>query len=160
MKTNIKIFKFEFGQSFFELIVAIGMIGFVLLALVSLATLSVRNASFSRNQAEAARLGQDLVEWLRVERDSDWNNFVAKTTQSPLLCFRTANWSDTTIGQCNTSDMIKGLFYREAAFSYVDANGDTRNDTVEAIIRVYWTDGQGYHVVTNSIYYTDWRLSS
>lgn len=147
------------GSSMFELVVAIGIIGLILLTLVSLATLSVKNASFSRNQSEAARLGQQALEWLRSERDKNLNTFVTSTTTNQKICMTNPlSWSSFPVGPCGTANTISGIFKREADFTATDEDGDTFIDKVEAVITVNWADSQGDHTVRNSTYFTDWRL--
>jgi type II secretory pathway pseudopilin PulG len=146
------------GQSLFELVVAMGLVGMVLLTLVALATVSVRNASFSRNQAEAARYGQEAIEWLRLERDGGWVDFVSQTTLTPTRCVRGTSWGETRIGSCAEEDKIDNLFFREVEFVPADTDGDGYFDRIEVLVSVYWNDARGYHEVRNSIYYTDWSL--
>ncbi len=166
------------GQSLFELVVAIGIVGLILLTLVSLATLSVRNASQSRNDAEAARLGQEMIEWLRHERDTNWTLFVTQSTTIPKRCApgqagSSYQWTDTHAGGCNQSsstDRISNLYFRELNFcpteinecvndlSFSDTNTDGFVDRVPVVVKVYWTDAQGYHEVKNTTYFTDWKI--
>lgn len=150
------------GQSLFELVVAIGIIGLILLALVSLSTLSVRNATTSRNQAEGARLGQEAIEWLRGERDKDWDDFLAQVTTPNYKCLEGLSWSQANPGACSTNDLISSIYQREARFECInldcDINNDGTDDEVDAVITVFWTDAQGYHEIKNSTHFTDWRL--
>lgn len=147
------------GQSLFELVVAIGVIGLILLSLVSLATISVRNASYSKNNAEASRLGQEVIEWLRRERDTSWTNFVSQSTTSITRCVLGPSWAETKTGVCTTpNDLISGIFLRQVDFLSSDTNGDTFADRIEVGVKIFWTDGLGYHEVKNSTYFSDWRL--
>ena len=141
----------------FELVVAIGLVSLILLALVGLATVSVRNASYSRNQAAAARLGQEAIEWMRSERDRGWNDFVSQVSLNPVRCIKTTDWDQDRVGKCQEGDQLNGMFYREAGFTTADINGDSFFDRVEVLVTVYWTDSRGYHEIKNSIYYTDWK---
>lgn len=146
------------GSSLFELVVAIGVVGLILLTLVSLSTLSVRNSAFAQNESEAARLGQETIEWLRGERDKNWSAFVGQVTISPKRCVKAPSWNSSPTGPCRSTDVISVIFTREVDFTTVDTNGDTFVDRVEAVVSVSWLDGQGSHTIKNSTYYTDWRL--
>ncbi|MBI2103912.1 hypothetical protein HYT59_02815 [Candidatus Woesebacteria bacterium] len=153
--------KIRNGQSLFELVVAIGVVALILYALVALATLSVRNASFARNESEAARLGQEAVEWLRLERDKGWDQFIQNVTVVAVgttRCVEDTSWSEVSIGDCTPSNRISSLFEREVVFGTDDTNNDAFADRVTAEISVSWTDGQGYHEIKNSTYFTDWRV--
>ncbi len=147
------------GQSLFELIMAIGLVGLILLVLVQLSTVSVRNANSSQNEAEAARLGQEAVEWLRLQRDViGWDQFIAKTTSTPTICLMNTSWTQTKPGPCTSGDYISKIFQREVVFEANDTNADGKYDRVEVVISVRYNDGQGTHTVKNSTYLTDWRL--
>lgn len=74
--------KNKFGQSLFELVVAIGIVGLVLVAIVSVATISVRNTTFSKEQSLASRYTQQAMEWLRGQRDTDWDDFKGRGSAS------------------------------------------------------------------------------
>ena len=153
--------KSQKGQSLFELIMAIGLVGIILLVLVQLATISVRNATSSQNEAEAARLGQEAVEWFRLQRDSiGWDQFVAKTTAIPKICLMGTSWAQAKPLECSANDQLSQIFQRDVEFMGTDTNSDPEGkiDRIEVIIRVKWRDGQGTHTVINSTYFTDWRL--
>lgn len=63
----------EKGQSLLELVVVIGVVVIVVGALVFATIASLRNASFSRNQAQATKLAQEGLEWVRLGRDRNSN---------------------------------------------------------------------------------------
>lgn len=149
------------GQSLFELVVAIGVVSLILLTLVSLATLSVRNASFSRNEAEAARLGQEVVEWLRRERDTNWDNLVTQSGRALVQCVVDTSWADTRPAPCTSADIVDDIFQREVDFTCLTdcrLNNDSFVDRIEAVISIRWVDGQGAHEVKNSTYFSDLRV--
>ena len=64
----------NFGQSLFEVVFAVAIAAMILVGIVSLATTSTRNSIFSRNNSQATKYAQEVVEWLREERDKDWIN--------------------------------------------------------------------------------------
>ena len=147
----------ENGQSLFELVVAVAISALVLVAIVSLASNSLRNASFSKNSALASSFAQSTTEWLRTQRDGDIVNFLAHVSlNSPLpttYCFTDLNWNYPT--SCTGGQVIAGTpFTRSGVFTVSYPGGKT---SVEAQITVSWTDAGGIHEITSSTTYTDWR---
>jgi len=70
--------KKESGQSLVEMIVAIGVLVVVIVSLVSITTVSLQNASFSRDQSLATKYAQDGIAKIRSYRDQNtWPVFTA-----------------------------------------------------------------------------------
>ncbi len=146
MKRNKK------GQSFIELIAALLIVSFVLVALVTLVTKSIANTTFSRNKALATSYTQEAMEWLRGERDKDWGIFYAKTSNS--WCAVSLNWSTqgSHSGACATGDTIASTpFQRNIAFTRTNAS------TINATVTVSWSDGIGTHQSVSTTTFTNWK---
>ena len=153
--TNLQIYKYSNGQSLFEVVVALAISTLVVIAVVSLAALSIRNTDFSKNKTLASKYAQEATEWLRGQRDSDFEVFYSNTIPSPRTwCFKTLDFNQA--GVCGASSMIgETVFYREVEFTNgLTSGGQT---SIRARVSVYWTDAQGSHEVINSTDFTDWR---
>lgn len=145
-----KLIKNTKGQSLFEVIIAIGITSAILVAIINTAILSVRNTSFSRNKTLASRHAQQAVEWLRSQRDANWDTFASYSNTT--WCTPTLDWDRGRA--CNTDDNIVATpFKREIILTTISAS------QIDANVKVYWDDSQGYHEVKVSTYFTDWRIS-
>ncbi len=142
------------GQSLFEVVIALGVMSFVLVGIVSLAGASIRNSTFSNNNALASKYTQEGMEWIRQERDASWAIFSARdaidaVSTSYCLASLTPNTWLSIPPTCGT---ITGtLFTREADLMTVNV------DTVNAVVRVSWTDAQGTHTVRSATVFTNWN---
>lgn len=138
------------GQSLFELVVAVVVVGIILVALVGLVTKSISNATFSRNKTLATRYVQDAMEWMRVERDTDWEIFrdrIPVVTQT--FCMQNLTW---TAGECNLDDYISGTFFvREVVLTRENDN------EVDAAVVVSWKGPSGMHESRATTRFTNWR---
>lgn len=144
----VKLIKNTNGQSLFEVIIAIGITSIILVAIINTAILSVRNTSFSRNKTLASRYSQQASEWLRSQRDENWTTFSANSNTT--WCLKDLDW--TRARSCNDSDNITATpFKRELTLTNISTS------QIDAQLKVFWTDSQGYHEVKVSTYYTDWR---
>lgn len=139
------------GQSLFEVVIALGVITIILVSLVILASLSISNATFSKDKTLATRYSLETIEWLRTERDASWDTFVTEAA-TPTWCVPSLSWSAASAGSCSSGSNISGtVLKREIYFSIIDPN------TVQVTVRVYWTDAQGSHESRTTTTYTNWR---
>ncbi len=138
-----KIFQ---GQSLFEVLFALAVAALILTAVVSLATLSIRNSSSSRDRTLATSHAQDAVEWLREERDNDWSYL---SLHINTYCLRSLSWPSS--GACEDTDYISGTrLRREVVLTLPETT------KIEANINVKWTDSQGTHEQITIARFTDW----
>ncbi|HSX49290.1 MAG TPA: hypothetical protein VLE44_03450 [Candidatus Saccharimonadales bacterium] len=137
------------GQSFFEVVVAMGLISIVLVTLVAMASLSIRATTFSRSQTEAVRLTQQASEWLRGEKDASWTIFKTRAA-SGTWCLDSLTWSRP--GTCSANNIVPGtIFTRQVKFTNIDAV------TIQSDIQTTWADAQGTHTSTTGVIFTNWK---
>ncbi len=145
------------GQSLFEVLVAVGVVGIVLLALVGLATSSIKNSSSSKNISRATRYSQEAVEWLRGERDRGWSDFAAHVTASNRYCFNISPippnaWDNT--GECTSDEYISGTnFIRNVLLTF--SSGDSNK--INVVVTTSWSDSQGNHDAKAETVLTNWK---
>ena len=147
------------GQSLMELVVVIAVIIIVVAALTFATIASLRNASFSQNQAQATKLAQEGLEKMRSLRDRDttgagiWSTSTSCSSSVPSTCPVTQ--SSCPAGGCyfffNSSNVLKngtaanseaispGNFKRQ--FFIEDIGVDQKKVTVV----VTWIDVSGPH---------------
>lgn len=151
-KLKCQKLKLQKGQSLFEVVVALAISTLIIVAVVSLASNSIRNSTYSKNKTLAASYAQEAMEWLRNQRDSNTAGFFASVQTSPWCL---AILSFDTPGACVSGQVIADTpFSREVSFSTTTLNSKT---VLEASVKVYWNDSQGYHEVVNNTDFTDWR---
>lgn len=141
------------GQSLFEVVVALAISALVVISIVSLATNAVRNSTFSKNKSIASSYAQQLVEWLRGQRDQNITQFISYVSPSGSAtswCFPDLKWDKHS--PCGGGDKIGTIFLRQANFT-TDASGKI----FRAEVVISWQDSQGEHKVVNSTDLSDWR---
>lgn len=141
------------GQSIFEVILALGLISLIIVAIVAMAGLSIKNSSFSRNTTLATRYSEEALEWLRGQRDENWDSFYLNA-QNLKWCLPSLSWVDAKIGVCGDDDQISNTnLLREVDFGF----DPLEPTSIETTVRIYWTDAGGYHEVTSITSFSDWR---
>jgi Tfp pilus assembly protein PilV len=143
------------GQTLFEIVFAIVVTSIALIAVINLATISIRNTTFSRDKTLASRHTQEAVEWLRGQRDADWNAFASNVSKSSSWCLAGLSWTSdgTHQGTCGgAGDFISGTkFKRSVSFTSVTS------DTISFDVATSWDDANGTHVVSASNVFTNWK---
>jgi len=137
--------KQEKGQSLIEVLAALGVVVLVILALVTVTTISIRNATFAKNQSLATSYAQEAIEKIREYRDQNsWGDFVAN---------------------CNNKTAM-GLPDPSSPFVLPDPTcniPETANPCVETDKRceikvtVSWDDAKGTHRVVLTTYLAEWQ---
>ena len=146
--------KTESGQSLFEIMLALAITTLIIVAIVALTATSIRNTTFSKNKTLASRYSQEATEWLRGERDADFDAFETRTL-TPLYFFPSLSWAAASIGACTSGqEILNTPFRREISFSSSVINGKT---LIQAYVRVYWNEAQGLHEVRSVTNFSDWR---
>jgi Tfp pilus assembly protein PilV len=141
------------GQSLFEVMFAVAVSSLILYAIVSVASVSVRNSNFSKNNSLGTAYAQEGIEYLRQLKDIDWDNLDNKTpTSSPQNLGTLTIWSGSPIIKDSSGNDT--IFSRTVELIY--RNTDAANDTIEAVVLVTWTDSQGDHQVKSVTRFTNW----
>lgn len=145
------------GQSLFEVILAIAVLTLVLVGIVSLATISVRNSTFSRNKTLGSKYAQEASEWLREERDKDRDAFInrAGAVDVPTYYCLNADPLAWNSGECPSGEFILNTpFVRNLILTKTMKSLKT---VIEAKVIVLWQDAQGDHEARSFTYFSDWR---
>lgn len=137
------------GQSIVEVVIALAMISTVLITLVTMAALSIRASTFSRNQTEASRFTGQAAEWLRSEKDASWTVFKSHAATSNW-CLDSLYWNKAN--PCSSSSVISGTIFTRNLKFINNADG-----SIEADVLTTWTDAQGTHTSPTSIIFTNWK---
>lgn len=126
------------GQSLIEVVAGLAVMMIVVLSLVSVTTVSVRNASFSRNQMLATKYAQEGIEEARNLRE----------TQTEAVFF--------VNGSCDNSDMV-GIFTRVRDCGLSVDPADLDKKTIEIEVVVSWSDDNGTHESRLNTELTNWK---
>jgi len=127
------------GQTLVEMVVAIAVLIVVILALLSITTTSIRNASFSRDQVLATKYAQEAMEKVRSWRDQNsWNDFLsACITPSCGSILSGASYPSPFGWNCNCTC--------------------TGGESCEVTIIVSWADVKGRHQSELKTRLTNWK---
>ncbi|OGK31034.1 hypothetical protein A3F29_03200 [Candidatus Roizmanbacteria bacterium RIFCSPHIGHO2_12_FULL_33_9] len=125
----------NFGFTLIEVLVVLSILSLFLLSAITVSIVSVRNLKSSENKILATRYAEGLSEWIRGQKESDWDIFIGKTgawcfSEEPIL-----TWPLST-GNCLPNEKISSIFERKAVISY-----DSALDRIISDVTVSWDEG-------------------
>lgn len=127
------------GFTLIEVILFVSLISVVFITFASLSTAQLHSSRINEHKIIATHLGEELREWLRGEKEENWNTFI--TTRMDTWCFNTepiSSWG--TSGSCgyDLNNRYKRTVVLEAG---------ENNTQVTADIVVSWMEGQNSYQV-------------
>lgn len=125
--------------SLIEVLIFTALIAIVLIGMSYVTLLSVRGARFSEDKTRALRYGQQLQEWMRGQKELQWNTFVSSLSEG-TYCVNAipSAMSDFSSlqGSC-TTHALASKYKRELVIDDIASDGSQVSFTVS----VYWNDG-------------------
>ena len=123
---------------------------FVIAAAVSVSV--IRDMKFNEAKIIATRYGEEMNEWLRMEKEINGQDFINKSNHT--YCFNdnlsfSTDWPPS--GQCNNNDYsLVGKYKREVTL-------ETNGDEIESNVTVSWhAVGETKQVIVETIF-TLWQ---
>jgi len=149
----VKFFRYDSGQSLFEILFAILIISLIITAVVGLATVSIRNSVYAKNKTLATKYAQEAVEWCRLVRDKS-NKLWAhggRSGEPKIYCLQELTnvdaWNPGRPKPCGeqASPYITGTtFIRELSLLRIEEDS---HKLINVKVTVQWNDAQGNHEV-------------
>lgn len=138
--------------SLIEVLVFVSILSIFIIAAITATTASLRNMKVNEHKILATKYSQELVEWLRSEKEENWETFVSTyTTTSPgkTYCFNDADISWPAEGECATDGLSPAIYKRQATLtSYAVPVA-----RVGVNVIVSWTElGIGHTVPVNTVF--------
>lgn len=142
-----------FGQSLFEVVMALAILAVILTGIVSLTSKSVTTASFSKNKAQANRYASEAIEYLRAQKEFlGWPAFqTAVTASGGVWCMNDLTF--TVSGACdpaNPSHNIGSSIFQRTLST------QENTDNIDVTVTVSWTDEKGFHETKTVSSISDW----
>ena len=135
------------GQTIIEVIMATGVVGLVMTAIVAIASVSVRNTAQAKAKTLGTKFSQEAMDYLRQQRGVlGWESFVATVQQdgtNARYCLSTIPTSTAAFQalgnrSCNANEKVdnKGIFTRYADLQII--NGTPQR--LRVTVTVSWSE--------------------
>lgn len=131
------------GLSLIEILIFVLLVSILLVGLSYGTLYSLRNSRFAQDKTRATRYAQELQDWLRGQRDVDWEAFVSAFSVGTYCVNSIPSDIDGLVavpGVC-TSYGLQSRFKRELDVSTIAADGNS----VTYEITVSWFDAGTIH---------------
>jgi Tfp pilus assembly protein PilV len=146
--------KSSLGQSLIEVLAALAIILLVIVALIRATTISMKSSDFSKTQVLATSYAQEAIEWVRAERDRDWDNIADRAGSTFCLNSESlSDWPSSSLCSGDEEYGLAGRFKREVTLTAVGGEGNR----VEVKVILSWQDASGEHQSQLTTYLSNWR---
>lgn len=134
--------------SLIEVLIFASILSLFFVAAAAIMTVSLRNMKFNEHKILATRYGEELLEWLRGEKEDDWKVFFNKALPNTKnYCFNTSPIPDVwpAEGLCDTNNYSLVTFLKRETLLSVSATDEKQ---LTANITVQWKELGNTHSVT------------
>lgn len=140
--------------SLIEVLIFVSILSVFIITAITATTASLRNMTINQHKLLAVRYSNELDNWLRSQKEVDWNVFIAKSSLSgTTYCFNTSPITAWGVGSgdssydCNFNGLSPNFYKREVTLS------NSTSATVNISIIVSWNElGIGYSESSNTIF--------
>lgn len=131
--------------SLIEVLIFVTVLALFFVVAAAVTSTTIRNMKINEHKTIATHYADELTEWLRYQKESDWNSFSSLSGQ---LCFGT----DLTSYPLGTSPIcsinIDQIYTRSATFT-------TSDNSVQVEVNVEWTEsGNTPYVIKQNTLFT------
>lgn len=127
--------------SLIEVLIFTSILSVFFVISLSIITISLRRMKINEHKILATHMAGQLMEWLRDEKETDWEQFVNRAN-GVSYCFNNQNFSWPVVGTCSSYNGITGIapsiFKR---YVTITANNQTPPTEVTVVIKVDWQEG-------------------
>lgn len=131
--------------SLIEVLIFIAILSVFMVTSASVITVSMHQNSLQINKLKATHYNNQLLEWIRSEKEIDWNSLEAKASPSSVYCFcdEALAWT-TAIGDKNNCcpTPLSGLFRRYLTLTASTYAPTGFSSTSQIAVTIY-TEWQG-----------------
>ena len=141
-----------FSFSLVEVLIFVSILSVFFVIAASMTITSIRNNEVNQHKILGTRYAEELLEWLRSEKEVDWKIFYSRAPLEPetkSYCFNNqlSNWTSIPTGNCGTSYTLDDVFRRWATLQQY---GD---DQMKVSVTVQWLEyGNTYSIPINTVF--------
>lgn len=134
-----------------EVLVFVTILALFFISAAAVVTASLRNMKINEHKIIASHYAEELLEWFRGEKETDWNNFVTSQItnfdEDDPYCFNDQEISWLSVSFCQNT-FLDSLYKRKAWFEKNEAKTQ-----VNVSINITWQElGQTFSVPLKSTF--------
>jgi type II secretory pathway pseudopilin PulG len=138
------------GFSLIEVLIFITVMSIFFVSAAAVVSVVVKNMKVNEHKILGTRFAQEAVEWLRSEKEIDWNAFSQRAPSSGALaeyCLNSLAWNSMP---CDYS--LKTLYQRTVTLKSIESVGGYKYQ-VDVSVLVKWNEpGRSYSIPINTTF--------
>lgn len=140
--------KIKKSFSLIEILVFVTILSLVFISAIAVTTYSLKAMKFNQYKILANHYAEEGLEWVKSQKEEDWNNFTNLDTSGgsgKTYCLNTLDWASP--GLCDGINFFgdPNIYSREVTLTNQGANPVNQSDVQ---IKVYWTNESNNFDVT------------
>lgn len=140
--SNIKYPISNRGFSLIELLVFVSIFSLFFVIAISVMTVSLKNLKTNEHRIVATRYAEELLEWMKGEKEQDWNAFYARASGGgSAYCFNGIDPNWTVTSPCAEFNGITGSTYPSKIYKRDAVLTQASTFQVDVTITVSWMEG-------------------
>jgi len=144
------------GFSLIEVLVFVTILGLFFVAAAAVTLFSLRNMKVSEHRIIATHYAEELLSWMKNEKDDNWNVFMGNTGAENVpvyYCFPSLSWTVSSLlpDPCTAGDKIVSIYTREAVLTKISSS------QINVQITVDWDDSNITYSVPLNTVFTLWE---
>lgn len=131
--------KYRSGFSLIEVLIFTTILSLFFVTAAAVVTASLRNVQISQHKILATRYAEELLEWVKNEKQNDWYSFfqtyASVENTNYTYCFNNSTLIWPAAGPCTTRGLTPAIYNRTLTLRSSDGGSK-----VEVTIDVDWAD--------------------
>jgi type II secretory pathway pseudopilin PulG len=139
--------------SLIEVLIFVSILSIFFVAVATVTVASLRNMKINEHKILATYYAEQLLEWVRDQKEADWMAFLSKSAEGSgkKYCFNSTTLSWPSEGQCTTYGLLS--FFKRDLKLVTTSSGSQINATVT----ISWQEvGNNYQVPLATVF-TVWE---
>lgn len=148
--TIIRNKRTKIGFSLIEVLVFASILSTFIVFAIAVTTVSLRNMKINEHKILATRYSEELMDWLRGQKETDFNSFASARASSGGItwCFNStpiSAWPSLS-GACGAAfdGLVPAIYKRQVVLK---SNGSPSVVSVTVSIQAQWNEPTGLHTV-------------
>ena len=138
--------------SLVEVLIFVSILSVFFVIAASMTITSIRNNEVNQHKILGTRYAEELIEWLKSEKEVDWKTFYSRAPFEPDIasyCFNSqlSDWTSVPANDCGASYTLDDVFRR---WAILQQYGD---DQIKISVTVQWREyGNTYSIPINTVF--------
>ena len=140
--------------SLIEVLIFVTILSLILISSAAIITVSMRQNTLRLNMLKATHYNEQLIEWIRSEKEVNWNEFL--THGDTTYCFTTDDltWNNFVVNKDDCEETLDGKYRR---YAILELDHTTPPTQVVVTAHVEWDESGNRYSTQLHALFTIWE---